>query len=460
MQWLSLHGEGMVSNNMETVCAKLLKNEFLILVSQLAMRMGVAAYFVGGGLRDVLMNREMKDLDFVLSDALEELPLCFAEQIQGTFLWLDRLRFQSRVVKKYNRNCWNFDFAPLRGQDIAHDLRLRDFTINALALNLTVEQQRLIDPCNGLSDLKDGVIRACHKATFDSDPLRLLRALRFSSVLEFSIESETWRKIGEKASLLRFVAPERIREEFFQILETQDAGTALERVYECGLLAEIIPVNSIPHVKNQARWLQRINGVREVEAVMHDPGLFSLCEVKQIRNYLSCEVESGVTVGSLVKLAVLLRENECDQTMVTMTSQNLMLGRKARRFLENLGSEAVSALTEPEWKPSERAMYRFFKDNDPAGLAIIIAALGRKLLTCDFCSRMSRYYFDEFQYVLEETLLSGKEIMNLLGIGPGKKVGEAMEFLRKAERTGLVNNKQEAEELLSKNILTKDEAVI
>jgi poly(A) polymerase len=445
---------------MGTICAKLLKNEFLSLVSELAMRMGVKAYFVGGGLRDVLMDREMKDFDFALSGAPEELPLRFAEEIRGTFFWLDRQRFQSRVVKRHKGDYLVFDFALLRGYDIIHDLQMRDFTINALALPLFVDQQHILDPCNGFGDLNQGVIRACSSASFDDDPLRLLRALRFSTVLGFSIEAGTWRKIQEKRSLLRKVSPERIREEFFQILETPDAGTALDSLYESGLFNEIIPFISVPDENRRAREAKRFNTLREIESVLCEPLLFFPSGDMQIFNYLSSEVESGVSFGSLVKLTVLLGENETYFAMVSVVAGKLRLGRKARRFLKVLGSTAVSELTRPGWKPTERAMYRFFKDHEPAGLAVLIIALARKLLSPELCFRMTRYYFDEYPHVSEETLLSGKEIMDLLGIGPGKKVGEAMEYLRNAERTGLVNSKKEAMVCLGKNLLTKDEPVI
>jgi poly(A) polymerase len=459
----SSRGNSMLAINMDIVCAKLLKNEFLTLVSQLAIRKGVKAYFVGGGLRDVLMGREMKDFDFVLSGVPEVLPLSFAEEIQGTFFWLDRQRFQSRVVRRHNGDYLFFDFAALRGCDITHDLLLRDFTINALALPLSADQRSIIDPCHGLDDLIQGAIRVCYSDSFDDDPLRLLRAHRFATVLGFSIEPGTWKKIEEKASLLRQVAPERIRGEFFQILETPDAGTALESLYESGLLSEIIPFISISVENRRARQAQRMNRVREIESVMREPLLFFPSageQIEQIFKYLSCEVEAGVSVGSLVKLVVLLRENENYPAMFSMAPGNLRLGSKAVRFLKVLCSEAGPVLTEPGWKPTERAMYRFFKDHEPAGLAVIIIALARKLLSPKLCSRMAKYYFDEYPHEREETLLSGKEIMNLLGIGPGKKVGEAMDHLRKAERSGLVNSKKEARDFLGKNLLTKDEPVI
>src|SRR5512138_802468 len=99
---------------MKSTREALLSNEFLSIVSTIAVEMGVNAYFVGGGLRDMLMDREIKDLDFALDSQPEKFPETFARMIEGTFFWLNEQRLQSRVVKKSSKKVMTFDFAPLR----------------------------------------------------------------------------------------------------------------------------------------------------------------------------------------------------------------------------------------------------------------------------------------------------------------------------------------------------------
>ena len=156
-------------------------NEFLATAAKIAAEMGIRAYLVGGGPRDMVMGRDISDFDFALEDEPEQFPRLFARTIGGTFFWLDEQRLQSRVVRTCDAGVMTFDCAPLRGAGIDEDLSLRDFTINALAIPLDAEEVPLIDPLGALRDIRQGVIRACSDACFDDDPLRLLRALRFAA---------------------------------------------------------------------------------------------------------------------------------------------------------------------------------------------------------------------------------------------------------------------------------------
>jgi tRNA nucleotidyltransferase/poly(A) polymerase len=107
----------------------------------------------------------------------------------------------------------------LRAESIIEDLKRRDFTINALALSLTEEPPRLIDPTGGLRDLRARRIRVTDPRALTEDPLRLLRSIRLAAQLDFGIEKSTAEAIRRQASLLRHVAAERLREEFFELFQ-------------------------------------------------------------------------------------------------------------------------------------------------------------------------------------------------------------------------------------------------
>jgi tRNA nucleotidyltransferase/poly(A) polymerase len=198
-------------------------------ITSLAAGLGARVYFVGGGVRDILLQRRVSDLDFALEGAHASLPRLFAERVQGSFFWLDEARLQSRVVKKGVDETLTFDFAPLRGVSIQDDLCRRDFTINAMAVQLGREERILLDPLSGAADVKQGLVRACHDSSFSDDPLRLLRALRFAATLGFAVEEATWGNITRNATLLQQVAAERVREELFQILAAPGIGASLHR---------------------------------------------------------------------------------------------------------------------------------------------------------------------------------------------------------------------------------------
>jgi poly(A) polymerase len=441
---------------MKPLLAKKIFNEFTDTVSDIAAELSVKAYLVGGGLRDALLGRELNDFDFALSGAEEELPRTFADRTKGSFFWLDKSRHQSRVVKKYENKIATFDFAPLRGSSIAEDLALRDFTINALALPLVPEYSSIVDPFAGIGDIRQGIIRACSIQSFESDPLRLLRALRFEAILGFAIEASTWLDISEKAHLLKNVASERIRDELFLILASSRAAVSLERLHECSLLGEVLPCNLLTSVTIG----KRISSVLEIESFFNNLAILFPVDDKKILCYLSEELESYVKLCSLVKLAAFLRQPDGATELATEIANKLKLGVKARKVLEILLSEKNQQFAWHEKKLTKRAVYRFFKDMEPAGPAVLIAAAAREMLPIELCREMFKYYFVEYGNEREETLLSGDEVMDILGIGPGKMVGEAMKYLRYAESVGMVNNKAEAREYIGKNLLTKDEPVI
>lgn len=445
--------------DMKAICAAVMKNEFLPVVSTIAAEMGVKAYFVGGGLRDMLMGREIRDLDFALDSQPDKLPEIFADRIDGTFFWLNEQRLQARVVKKNEKKLMTFDFAPLRGSDIAQDLSLRDFTINAFALPLTGEDTSIIDPLNGINDLQQGFIKACSDDSFDDDPLRLLRAFRFAAIPGFSIVPETWRKICDKTLLLKRVAPERIRAELFQILDAPDASEILDKLNESGLLYELIPIFYVPEVDVLPTVEHRIKNIIEVEKTMAELELCFPNAAEYMHDYLGHEVESGVTMRALVKLAVFLSGYTAGAS-VSETAEKFRLGCKARKVLEILSLKAGQTSLLPAWKPTERAMFRFFRDSEPAGPGALIIAFAQKLLPCELCADMAKFHFTVYPNVREDTFLSGEEIMAILGTGPGRQVGEAVKFLRDAESAGLVNSKAEAFDYIHKNLLTKDRTVI
>ncbi len=441
---------------MKQILAQNILNEFTDLISSVAAQLDAKAYLVGGGLRDALMGRETNDSDFVLSGAEEELPRIFAAKTGGTFFWLDRKRLQSRVIIKQENNLATFDFAPMQGHDIVEDLALRDFTINALALPLLAGEFSIVDPFAGMLDMRQGIIRACSGKVFDNDPLRLLRAFRFEAVLGFVIETGTWRNILSNAQLLRKVASERIRDEFFRILDSSNAAVSLERLRESGLLCEILECQlTAPEAVRG-----RIHNVSEIERTIDESDIVAANIENDVRVYLSKELESGVKMGSIMKLAAYLRRPGYGSGLVPQIADNLKLGSKARKVLKILVEEAEPVLVKSGYVLTKRVFYRYFRDHEPAGLALLITALAGKQAPIELCRSMLKYFFHEYGNENEDTLLSGEEIMEILGVSPGRTVGEALKQLKNAESIGLVTSKSDAREYIAKNLLTKSQTVI
>ena len=190
-------------------------------------------YLVGGVVRDALLKRqgEYLDLDFVLPADAVKTAQKIARTYKAGFVVLDQQRQIARVVFKDA----TVDFAQQEGKNLVEDLQRRDFTINAIAYNIQTEQ--LIDPLGGREDLNKGLIRMVNDANLEDDPLRLLRAYRQASQLNFTIEPQTRLTIEKLAPLLAQVAAERIRTELGYLLTTSQGTRWLKEAYHDGLLS-------------------------------------------------------------------------------------------------------------------------------------------------------------------------------------------------------------------------------
>ena len=222
---------------------------------------GYEAYLVGGCVRDLLLGREPKDWDITTIAKPEEILRIFPsgkyENSFGTVLvpmkslLSDQDEQESGVVEITTYR------SESRYQDHRHpeevkfedeldkDLERRDFTINALALGLDIEaaSPEIIDLFGGQKDLRQRIIRAVGEPEerFKEDGLRLLRAIRLSAELDFALEPKTERAISKLAGSLKFIAPERIRDELIKIFQSPRPSEAVARLASLKLLNYIIP---------------------------------------------------------------------------------------------------------------------------------------------------------------------------------------------------------------------------
>jgi poly(A) polymerase len=425
------------------------------LIAELAEFFAVEAFLVGGGLRDAVMGRAVRDFDFALSGAEEELPKELACRVGGSFFWLDRERRQSRVVTGRGVDSFTFDFAPLRGRNLHEDLTLRDFTVNSLALPATKAHSPLIDPLDGVKDITEGRIRACGERSFDDDPLRLMRAIRFAATLGFEIDGDTWSEMVKRPALLDSVAGERIRDEFFLILNATGIGSSLEMLRRSGLLAMMVPRES--RVEESPRESEeRIARTYEVERVLEKSELHFPDDRKELSGYLQRRIEGGVTLLSLVKLAAFLAGEDAVKR-IELYSARLCLGTKAGNELKSLCRWAASFPPMTAEMPGDRILFRFFRDREPAGPELVVLPLAAGVITRELAVRLVSYYFHDYRPQVGDLLLSGNQVMALLNVGPGQELGRVMEMLREAESIGEVSTAAEAREFLLKNQLTNRE---
>jgi len=223
-------------------------------VGDALIKEGYEAYLVGGCVRDIATETNPKDWDVATNAKPEEIQKIFENSVyenefgtvgvkteskDDTLKIIEVTTFRTEGVYSDKRRPDEVKFV----KNIEEDLARRDFTINALAVDLSGKQKEFIDPFDGEKDLEKKTIRAVGKPEdrFEEDALRLLRAVRFSAQLGFSIEKETGEAIKKKAKLLKHVARERIAQEFQKLILTDHAAQGVFSLESYGLLPFIIP---------------------------------------------------------------------------------------------------------------------------------------------------------------------------------------------------------------------------
>lgn len=222
-------------------------------LSKFADKTGVQAYVVGGFVRDIFLQRPCTDIDVVvIGNGIE-----FAEQV-GKHLNTKVSVFKNFGTAMLRYQGYEIEFVGARKESYRSDSRKpavengtleedqlrRDFTINAMAICLNAENYgTLIDPFNGIADLQSKLIRTPQNPdkTFSDDPLRMMRAVRFASQLDFDIDAEALRAIAQNKERIKIVSQERITDELNKIILAPKPSIGFEQLFETGVLHIIFP---------------------------------------------------------------------------------------------------------------------------------------------------------------------------------------------------------------------------
>lgn len=271
-------------------------------ISAAAESVGVDAYAVGGYVRDKLLGRPCKDIDIVCVGSGIELAKATASRFKPAPKVAVFKNFGTAMMKV---NGWEIEFVGARKESYRRDSRKpivengtleddqlrRDFTINALAINLKDDQfGQLTDPFNGLHDLNEGIIKTPQdpSITFNDDPLRMMRAIRFATQLGFDIEEETRAAIPPLAERMGILSMERIADELNKIILSPTPSIGFKLLFDTGLLQRFFPemvalqgvkmIENYGHKDNFYHTLQVLDNVAKMSddlwlrwaAILHD----------------------------------------------------------------------------------------------------------------------------------------------------------------------------------------------
>lgn len=257
-----------------------LRSNIFRVISEVAEIEGVDAYVIGGFVRDILLNRPSKDIDIVVVGS----GVDFARKVALRLRTRKVTYFKNFGTAQLKHNEWEIEFVGARKESyrldsrkpivengtLADDQKRRDFTINALAISLNQKNfGELLDPFSGVQDLRNRVIRTPldPATTFSDDPLRMLRAIRFATQLNFSIEPKTLNAIGEMSNRLPIVSVERVMDEVNKIMAAPSPSVGWLLLDQTGLLQYILPE------------LAAMKGVETRNGVSHKDNFYHTLEV-------------------------------------------------------------------------------------------------------------------------------------------------------------------------------------
>jgi poly(A) polymerase len=498
---------GSISASVETKALSLLNTVNSLLAAQ-----GIQAYVVGGFVRDILLGRETADIDIAVAASALEIASGVAGALNGRYVLLDKENGIGRVVllseeAPLARGRWELDFSTFEGS-IEQDLARRDFTVDAMAIDLNelvtgVQDVQLIDPFGGRNDLERGVIRVVDESALEADAVRLLRAVRLAAELGFSIDGDTETQIQRHSALIKNVAAERVREELLRILAVSGDRELLPYLDSLGLLTAVIPeLTQMKGVKQPREhfWDVFDHSLKTVVAVdfvlrqgawqYADNEIFEAVHwTDELAQHFDREVSGGSTRRLLLKLAALLHDIAKPQTKTIDSAGRMRFlghGKEgavvAAGILERLRFSArevklVETVIEHHLRPmqmshdelpSRRAIYRYFRDTGEAGIDTLFLSLADHLATRGPRLSLTAWrehnqtveyvlsrHFEQEKMTLPAKLVDGHDLINLFDMSPGPYLGEILEAVREAQAAGELNTRQEALDFVRDRLLTE-----
>ena len=281
------------------------------------------AYLVGGAVRDLIMSRDISDIDVVVPDNPEEACREAAAALNGTAFVLDKEREVWRAALPHGAQV---DISSIKKilypglSPILTDLSARDFTIDAMALPFP-DGGSVLDPFGGIEDIGKKLIRALSKSALSDDPLRLMRAFRLARQLDFHIDDETLQAVRELSPLISDISPERVRDELYIMLEGADSHKPFREMAEAGLLEHVLPetkpMRGLPQGEaHQYDLLEHsLKAMEFAEDVMLYPEEYFGVRAPEVARYLSERADGRLTMRGLIKLAALLHDSGKPATM-------------------------------------------------------------------------------------------------------------------------------------------------
>ncbi len=435
-------------------------------------------YFVGGCVRDTLIGKkEIKDIDIIVPNLSEKRIECLRKKSKKSgFLYKKK-----KPVFTIKKNRLKIDMTPVQGT-IEEDLKKRDFTINAVAIvikSLKDKQPIIIDPLNGIEDIRNRILKPINENSIKEDPIRILRGIRLKSENSLNYHPLFLNFTEKYGKTIKKEPMERIREELIKILNLKNPYIPFFEMRKLKILYEIFP-----HLKKQEEippsgvheYTLIIHSLKTVENIiktLNKPNKRIECIVKEIKkkNYFE-----NFTGRELLILTALLHDigkpetaKEKDGKLSFFNHDNIG-ERIVKKILPNLGfgkkiTEDSAKIIRLHLRPiflyqlrrernlSGKAIGKFILDSDNIFPFVIVHSIADLTATSDHMEKtvgkFTEFIAEELLPVYKKflnlkPLLTGKDIIEIKGTKPGKDVGKIKRKLTEKQLSGTVKTVEDA----------------
>jgi len=397
-------------------------------ISQRLIKNGYQAFIVGGAIRDSLLGCQAKDWD-VATNAKPD-------RIRDLFPEMTSFNLKHGTVTLVSKGK-HFEVTTFRGtggfgESIEEDLAHRDFTFNAMAYNIS--NKRIIDPFGGKQDIEEEVVRAVLNPSerFDEDPLRMIRAIRFSLELGYTIDTETLIAINSMAEAIDIVAKERIRDELLKILMVSKSSVGFNLMRKSGILKGILPELMEGYRKRQNNYhkftiyrhtMETVysidkNPVLRLSALFHDiakPRVRKKIEGRW-RFFGHANASAELTSEIMMRLKF---SNELINRVTGLIAHHMfdykmeLSDRAIRRFIKRVGADNVDDLIELRRADDLAHGWGRGFEKDIEG----------------FKNRINAQIKKSYPFSIIDLAVNGHDVMKVKGLKPGPKVGQTLHQL-------------------------------
>ena len=448
-------------------------------VSEAAREDGLDAYVVGGFVRDLILNRSNKDIDFVCVGS----GIRWAEKVGEKLGNLPVTVFKNFGTAMIRYDDYELEFVGARKESYRHDSRKptvedgtldedqkrRDFTINALAISLNEDNYGdLIDPFDGVAHLKQKMIRTPldPSITFSDDPLRMMRAIRFAAQLGFDIEADTFKSIIDHGDRLKIVSMERITVETNKIILSPTPSYGFKLLFHSGLLKQFFPemvaLQGVEYVDNRAHkdnFYHTLQVLDNVSKMSQDLWLRWAAILHDIAKPLTKRFEAGhgwtfhghEDKGARMVPGIFKRFKLPLNEKMTFVQKLVRLHLRPIVLAYDVTDSAVRRL--------------LFEAGDDAEALMMLC---RADITSKNVDKV-RKYLNNFEKVQEKMVevekkdhvrnfqppVTGDEIIRMFNLPPGPIIGEMKEQIKDAILDGAIKNEREAALVLLQEIAQK-----